>query len=417
MSNSSLNQSPSRDFSGNKSSQHVGASENVINLKLPALNLPTSSGFHEKWPGFSDTFKSAVHNDKRYTDSQRLIILRSCLTVKAADRIESLETTNANYQVAWEILEKYDDDPTAVINNHVTSIFESPNCRNSSATSIGDLLNNVTKHYRALEALNKSFLQAFPIYAVTSRVDPQTRLKWKEHTQGNTSPTMEELLEFLHCREKVLETNKLPTKIDRSERNVSRGNSPNLNYNNRQSHFQSNSNRPAVTYAAMKAFCYICKGAHFTQGCEKLVNDNLSERLDIVKNLNLCLNCLRSNHSVENCNASMCKTFKKRHHTLLHRDDNTKLSTQVNLASLHSATPSQVLLLTAIIHILDHEGNPHKCRALLDNGSQVYFITEKLATKLGLRQRELGIPLRGVNHMRSSVNKITNTTVQPRLNK
>ena len=260
-------------------------------------------------------------------------------------------------------------------------------------------------------------MQAFPISAVTSRLDPQTRLKWKEHIQGNTSPTMEELFEFLHCREKVLETNRLPTKIDRSERNVSRSDNQNRNHNNRQSNYQVNSNRPAVTYAAMKPFCYICKGAHFMQSCIKLVKANLSERFNIVKNLNLCLNCLRSNHSVEKRNASMCKTCKKRHHTLLHRDDDVKMSAQVNLASLHSTTPSQVLLSTAIIHILDREGNPQNCRALLDNGSQVHFITEKIEKKLGLRQRELEIPLGGVNQMSSSANKITNTTVQSRLNK
>ena len=149
----------------------------------------------------------------------------------------------------------------------------------------------------------------------------------------------------------------------------------------------------------------------------KLVNAKLSECLNIVKNLNLCPNWLRSNHSVKNCNASMCKTCKKRHHTLLHRYDNTKISTQINLASLHSATPSQVLISTAIIQVLDYEGNSHKCRALLDNSSQVHFVTEKLATKLGLRQRELEIPLGGVNQMSSSVSKITNSTIQSRFNK
>ena len=78
----------------------IQSNENAINLKVPALNLLSFSGTYEKWPGFSDTFKSSVHNDRRYTDSQKLVYLRSCLTEKAADRIESLETTDANYQVA-----------------------------------------------------------------------------------------------------------------------------------------------------------------------------------------------------------------------------------------------------------------------------------------------------------------------------
>ena len=389
--------------------------EQPINLKLPALNLPSFSGSYEKWPGFSDTFKSSVHNDKRFTDCQRLVYLRSCLTDKAADKIESLETTDANYQVAWRILEKYYDDPVAVINNHIKSFFELPNCQNASASSIGDMLNNVTKHYRALEALNKPFLEAFPIYAITSKLDYQTRVKWKEYIQG-TFPTMEILLDFLHCREKVLETNKSMSKDEKSERGVPRNDNTNRS-GNRVRQANSNQNRAASTYSIQtRPFCHICKNSHFTQNCEQLVKATIPERLDIVKNLNLCYNCLRSNHSVNECNASTCKTCNKKHHTLLHQDNNTQRK-QVNFANLHNTDSSRVLLSTAVIHVLDHKGNPHTCRALLDNGSQVNFLTERMATKLGLRQCKVDIPLGGVNKMSSSVQKMTRTTIQSRLNR
>ena len=49
-------------------------------------------------------------------------------------------------------------DPVAVINNHIKSFIELPNCQNASASSTGDMLNNVKKHHQALEALNKPFL-------------------------------------------------------------------------------------------------------------------------------------------------------------------------------------------------------------------------------------------------------------------
>ena len=75
-----------------------------------------------------------------------------------------------------------------------------------------------------------------------------------------------------------------------------------------------------------------------------------------------------------------------------------------------------MLLSTAVIHIVDHKGNPHACRALLDNGSQVHFMTAKMAAKLQLIQNEIEVPLGGVNQMSLSVNKITRTTIQSRLN-
>ena len=390
--------------------------EQFIDLKLPVLNLPSFSGSYEKWPGFSDTFKSSVHNDKRFTDCQRLVYSRLCLTGKAAVKIESFETTDANYQVAWKILEKYYDDPIAVINNHIKSFFELTNCQNASAGSIGDLVNNVTKHYRALEALNKPFLEAFPIYAVTSKLDYKTRVKWKEHIQSSTSPTMEVLSDFLHCREKVLKTNKSMSKDERSEKGVQRNEYSNRSVNRaRQSY--SNQIRPASAYSIQtKPFCHVCKNSHFTQNCEQIIKAAIPEWLDIVKNLNLCYNCLRSNHTTNECNASTCKTCNKKHHTLLHQDNNTQRK-QVNFANLHNTDASRVFLSTAVIHVLDHKGNRHACRARLDNGSQVNFLTEKMATKLGLRQCNVDIPLGGVNKMTSGIQKMTRTTIQSRLNR
>ncbi|XP_051157419.1 uncharacterized protein LOC127279228 [Leptopilina boulardi] len=385
---------------------------NTINLKLTPMNLPTFSGSYEGWSGFSDVFKSSVHNDKRYSDAQKLMYLRSCLTGKAADKIESLETTDANYQVAWKLLEKYYDDPSLVINNHIKAFFELTNCANASATAISDLLNTVTKDYRALEALNKPFLESFPVYAVVAKLDPQTRLEWKEHVQSNNSPTMEELLEFLHCRETVLETNKV-MKNDKQEKVTQRNDNQNRGGNNSKSHF--NTNRGKLSYATHKAFCHICKGAHFTQTCEKFTNVQLSERVDMIKNLKLCINCLRSNHTVEECKAILCKTCNKKHHTLLHKNSDEKTA-QVNFATLHNVASSQLLLSTAIVHILDQEGNPHVCRALLDNGSQVHFITENLAKKLGLKQFDQEIPLGGVNQMNSTITKITHSVIESRLN-
>ncbi|XP_033228923.1 uncharacterized protein LOC117180536 [Belonocnema kinseyi] len=102
----------------------VHCAGNSINLKSPALNLPSFSGTCETWSGFSNTFKSSVHNDSKYANSQKLLYLRSCLTGKDAEKIKSLATTDANYQVAWDILEKYYNDPPAVINNHVKAFFD-----------------------------------------------------------------------------------------------------------------------------------------------------------------------------------------------------------------------------------------------------------------------------------------------------
>lgn len=95
---------------------------------------------------------------------------------------------------------------------------------------------------------------------------------------------MEFLLAFLQCREKLLETNESYSQNEKGENSVSRR-------NNRQ----------------YQPICNSCK---------------LQERIEIVKNLKLCFNCLRTNRIVENCKAAACKTCNKKHHTLLHHELN-----------------------------------------------------------------------------------------------
>ena len=63
--------------------------------------------------------------------------------------------------------------------------------------------------------------------------------------------------------------------------------------------------------------CYICKGPHFVFFCLKDKPANEVER--IIKQRNLCYNCLSSTHSVTKCTSKRsCKKCTRRHHTLIH---------------------------------------------------------------------------------------------------
>ena len=360
-------------------SLNTGFAGNDSHYRIPKADLPKFEGSYEKWPGFSDTFKSAVHNNSKFSDSDKLMYLRSCLLGKAAEKIESLECTSANYQVAWSILEKYYDDPAAVINNRIRALFDLAPCQNLSASALGNVLDNATKHYRALEALNKPFLEAFPIYLIVSKLDHQSRIKWKEVSQGNSSPTMSNLLEFLHSRRKVLETDQVNKieKTDQCGKNNLRGfNNPNKT-NPRNYAFKNNN--LASSYATQfKLFCHLCKGSHFTQNCEQLTSATTSERINIVKRANLCFNCLKSNHRLEDCRSSHCKTCNKRHHSLLHFESEKSIQSTNHINTYCSKNTRQVerLLTTAIVYIMDQKGTPHECRFLLDSCSQPHLLTE-----------------------------------------
>ncbi|CAI6363676.1 unnamed protein product [Macrosiphum euphorbiae] len=65
-----------------------------------------------------------------------------------------------------------------------------------------------------------------------------------------------------------------------------------------------------------------------------------------------------------------------------------------------------VMLATAVVYINDAAGYPQPCRALLDSGSQVNFITDACAQFLGLSKTKCFLPLVGINSMRSDAQKL-----------
>ncbi|XP_043251747.1 uncharacterized protein LOC122397011 [Colletes gigas] len=269
-------------------------------VQLPTMHLAKFSGSYEAWPGFADTFRSAVHDNTQIRDTLKLTYLRSCLVGQAAEKIESLETTAANYSVAWNILQNSYDDPSIIINNRIKAMFQLPQCTKNNPRSLGELADKATRHYRALQALNKPVLEAFPIYAITSKLDDESRLRWREKTQRTVLPTMEELLEFLHSRRKILETG-APEKsvhipIASGVRSDFKPRAP-----------AQKSNNTSFTYTAIQSSCQVCKGKHFTQYCSKLADCNIEQRIEIVKNAKLCTNCLGPRHVAKDCNAGTCK--------------------------------------------------------------------------------------------------------------
>ncbi|UYV72266.1 hypothetical protein LAZ67_9002398 [Cordylochernes scorpioides] len=145
---------------------------------------------------------------------------------------------------------------------------------------------------------------------------------------------------------------------------------------------------------------------------------SIQNRIGYVKQNQLCSNCLRGNHSVDNCKiTNRCFHCNKNHHSLLNvvsSPPRQRESSSVRFAFPESLQPSdvlststsccsseangyiQILLSTALIHIQDVNGKDQICRALLDNGSQRSLITEKCAAKLGIPIRRKRIAVGGL---------------------
>lgn len=116
------------------------------------------------------------------------------------------------------------------------------------------------------------------------------------------------------------------------------------------------------------------------------------------------------------------KELKVNHETL--PNSNNAATQLAVIPKLNSASASlsycsikgshQVLLSIAVLWVRDRDGTLHGCRALLDNGSQSKFITQKLANKLNLSQETINASISGIGDMPIRAIQQIHATIQSR---
>ena len=93
-----------QDLLTSSSNNSVSEASNVLNVKLPQIELPSFDGKPENWDSFWDHFGALIHNRTDLADVVKLNYLRGSLTGNALTLIEGLSTTDRNYKAAVELL-------------------------------------------------------------------------------------------------------------------------------------------------------------------------------------------------------------------------------------------------------------------------------------------------------------------------
>lgn len=168
---------------------------------------------------------------------------------------------------------------------------------------------------------------------------------------------------------------------------------------------------------------------------------NPHQRYDLVNNKRLCRNCLSSKHMTDKCSSQRnCILCSKRHHTLLHNpsietrsltrtesqdrsNDSSSLSnaelecesstahSSLSTCSAISQVQTDVLLATALITVYTKNGEDILARELLDNGSQVSFVTESLVRRLGTDISDRNMQITSISHKITNVQKMANLNI------
>lgn len=240
---------------------------------------------------------------------------------------------------------------------------------------------------------------ALVMYIITKKLDNKTLEAWKLSDKGNENQaTSAQLSNFLeeYCRTMYLvhssktQENQINNKVERPFRkNVT---------NSFHTHLNS-------------LCCAFCKKSHQLYKCFKFRKLTISERMQFVASNNVCSKCLSSSHSIGQCKSSYrCVKCEQPHHLLLHQftDSNLTNQPQDSPSSTSAAVLPTIrtyvalrnertaLLATALVPVQSMHGEPIVLRALLDQGSEVTFITQAAAALLNLKLIKSSVIIKGI---------------------
>ena len=428
-----------------RSADDDGTDMNSRTAKLPKLDLPTFSGRYEDWEDFCDLFSSLVHNIPGLSNVTKLQYLKLFLTGSAADLVKDVATTNANYLSTWQALKVRFSNPRLTVNNHLTALMNLPHLNKKSAEELQAFSDEAQRIVRALTSLGMpvEHWAVWLVYILASRLNPESRKLWEANlsvkdrqavARAATSstelsrlerfPSFRDFAEFLDQRSHALGMVAAETKTNRKF--ISAQFKPGINYR-RALHLRTGSNTQTGKSASNK--CPLCKGRHYLGTCPNNIAKPLYDRRCTVRRLRLCFNCLGP-HKFQNCESKgRCTICKEKHHSSIHSvrskqeeptannagnpdfvqvDRSSVLPTSVstNTASLSSSRHS-VLLATAQVILRGPRGTLVRVRAMLDQGSEVSFITESIVQLLKLPKRRAEISLTDIGASKAGTARAT----------
>lgn len=428
-------------------------SSDIKSVKLPTISIPTFDGSYEHWLEFRDTFQSLIHNSDRIASIQKFHYLKSSLKGSAALVIDSLEFSAANYDVAWELLISRYDNSRLLVHNHVKALFTIQALTKEAPDLLRHLIDTILKNMRALKLLGEPVdsWDTLIIYIVVTKLDKVTEREWEQFknttlkVSGDSKSILKVdiLLNFLKDRADMLETLHVSHASTSNKKQFTNAQT------NHKVHCNVSTDNP---HSQSKKVCLVCKQRnHPLYTCQKFLDFDVAARLKVVKDNELCENCLRVGHTVNNCRFGPCRKCERKHNSLIHQDnavsydvaprtagqnsqpvltmqplptapsvstnsDKPKVDTHTNILCANYPCVQPVLLSTALVEVKDRYNNYQTARALLDSGSERCIITQSLCEKLSAQMIQSTHEVRGVGNSISQSTKICDIEVKSRTN-
>ncbi|XP_037818450.1 uncharacterized protein LOC119608194 [Lucilia sericata] len=367
---------------------------------------------------------------------------------EARDLLKTCPITNDGFEMAWQNLVNRYENKRILINAQLKTLFNiSPISKETSNNirSIQRTINDCVTNLSLLQIDTDNWDIIF-IYICSTCLPEVTLSLWEQSLPNSKDlPTWKQMDAFLTSRFQTLEsvadirtTFSTPNQSD----NFRPLNSRNTGQKKLKSYRTSISNNKNDK-------CSICSDVHPLRLCPSFLRMSIEERYSVVESQGRCTNCLGNSHDFKKCRSQyLCQLCRKKHHSLLHRTENTSNAVQVSThvpnppqiaepvasapnthndthvvnprqtstitttpstsaesalrmtqsfsTQIQSTLSSKVLLGTALVDIYSNDLK-YTVRALIDSASEATFISKKLQNKLSLTTRQSQTEIHGLN--------------------
>lgn len=371
-------------------------------------------------------FSSLILTHPTLSSVEKLQYLKTSFVGSAAHLLKNTTLTSENFQKAWDALISLYENKRLLVNSALHSLLSLKRMTKESAQEMETLYTNIMQIHRTLETLQRSvqYYDDFFVFITVQRLDSDSVKAWEQHLgSSKESPTWGQFSEFLITRLLSLQAFEKSRAV-KSEHSGQGG---------AKAHYQG---KTKDTHSNKSSPCVLCSAIHYLGNCPQYKSKSVSQRLEIIKGHRLCYNYLGP-HRVSACrNTRRCQTCGKKHHSTIHEREPSKKDTAVLAQSssntvapsatdahVHHAslTPdlavSGVLLATAQVIVISPRGDTLKTRALIDPGSEITLITERIVQRLHLPRTSSSIPLSGLGGQRVNKTKgLTHFTLRSHFN-
>lgn len=282
----------------------------AVEVRLPKLELPTFDGNLDEWLSFRDLFVAAVHDNTGLTGAQKLQYLKASVKGEAALLLQSVSITNDNYEQAWDLLNNRFQNRREIVTSTLKRLVNHPAMYSDSPIELRKLVDNTMECIRSLKVM-KVPVEHWDViisHLIVDKLDRESKQQWELNINSGEIPPLNELIAFLDKRSRALSN----LSTSRNSWSSSQPSSTQRGLQYREPPSSTQRKRDASDG------CPKCGENHFLNKCADFIhNYNADEKMEFVRDNDICDNCLRTGHSSQQCRSGGCHVCGNRHHTLL----------------------------------------------------------------------------------------------------